>query len=132
MAKVRSFIYCEEIEQQPTPTGPKANIIGPIGEINLMGIPSFYSFSVACTIVELDSTKVNELQIHFVAPNGELLNDTGVIEIPILEEKIAKSLQMNLRFNNLPFREEGEFVTKVYFNGEEIDRFPISAHIDNI
>ncbi len=128
MAKVISFTYCEDIEQQRTEKGTRANIVGPIGEIKLIGIPSHFTFSIACTIVEIDSTVINTLRSQFIAPNEEILNDTGVFEVPILEDKVGRSLQMNLKFNNLPLKEEGEFRTIIFFNNEKIGEFPITVY----
>lgn len=133
MARVVSFVYCENIQNEIIPSVgqvPKAHIIGPLSTLNPISIPGNFSFSVSIGIQGLDTSNKNTFRIVFVDPKGIILNDTNTVEIPHgiptgNLPKGAEGIQINFDVRNLVFNEEGDYKTQVYFNQELLGEYPI-------
>lgn len=134
MARVVSFVYCENVQNETVPVGsgqvPKAHIIGPLSTLNPISIPGNFSFSISVGIQGFDSSDRNTFRITFVDPKGNVLNDTNLIEIPHglptgNLPRGAEGIQINFDVRNLILEEEGDYKTLVYFNQKLLGEYPI-------
>lgn len=133
MEYISSFTYCDSIQTEFTPQGPKPQIVNPLQVLAPIAIPSNYSFSVACNLAGFDAKKENAIRICFVSPSGEVINDTQEIKFKIPDDQIKVDkpamMQFNLDMRNVAIRETGVFSTKVYVNGNEIGDYKIAVVI---
>lgn len=128
-AFVTSFTYCDNIQTEFTPQGQKTNIFNPLNALAPVAIPGNYSFAISCAIAGLKEADVNMLQMKFVTGSGTVINDTGVISIPLPSKNADQNqptvLQFNFDIRNLVLTEEGIYTTEVYANGEKIGEYKI-------
>ncbi|MDO4720213.1 MAG: hypothetical protein Q4A78_06085 [Peptostreptococcaceae bacterium] len=131
MAYVSSFTYCENIQTEMTPQGPRLQIITPLQVLKPVALPSNYSFAVACSIAGFDITKENKVQIIFVSPTNQTVNDTREIEFYMAGENAddssSNAMQFNLDLRNVVLREKGIHTTRVFANGELIGEYKIEV-----
>lgn len=131
MAYISSFIYCDSIQMEMTPQGPRNQIVNPLQVLAPIAIPGNYSFAIACNVAGFDVEKENSVRIQFVSSSNQILNDTGDIkfQIPIDQKKLDKPsvMQFNLDLRNLIFHEVGLYSTKVFVNGEQIGEYKIQV-----
>ncbi len=131
MAYISSFIYCDSIQMEMTPQGPRNQIVNPLQVLAPIAIPGNYSFAIACNIAGFDVEKENSVRIKFVSSDEQLLNDTGDIkfQLPVDQMKADKPsvMQFNLDMRNLVFHEVGIYSTKVFVNGEQIGEYKIQV-----
>lgn len=131
MEYISSFIYCDSIQTEITPQGPRHQIVNPLQVLMPIAVPGNYSFSVACTVAGYDVKQENRVKIRFCSASGQILYDTGDIKIQIPAEQIIPEkpgvMQFNLDMRNLVFRETGLYSTIVYFNGVEIGEHKIEV-----
>lgn len=131
MEYISSFIYCDNIQIEMTPQGPRHQVVNPLQVLSPVSIPSNYSFSIACNVAGFDVTKENRVRVCFLAPSGNMVNDTGEIKFQIPQEQIKPNrpnvMQLNLDMRNVVLKEEGLYSTNVYVNGEEIGNYKISV-----
>ena len=117
MIYISSFTYCDSIQTEMTPQGPRNQIVNPLQMLAPIAIPSNYSFAIACNIAGFDATKENSVRIQFISPSGQVLNDTGEVkfQLPVEQLKLDKLgvMQFNLDMRNLVLREVGVYSTKV-------------------
>lgn len=131
MAYISSFTYCDSIQMEMTPHGPRNQIVNPIQILAPIAIPGNYSFAIACSVAGFDVQKENSVRIQFVSSGNQILNDTGdiKIQVPIGQIKSDKPgvMQFNLDLRNLILREVGLYSTKVFINGEQIGEYKIQV-----
>lgn len=131
MVYISSFIYCDSIQMEMTPQGPRNQIVNPLQVLAPIAIPGNYSFAIACNIAGFDVEKENSVRIQFVSSGEQLLNDTGDIkfQLPIDQMKPGKPgvMQFNLDMRNLVFNEVGIYSTRVFVNGEQIGEYKIEV-----
>lgn len=131
MAYISSFTYCDSIQMEMTPQGPRNQIVNPLQVLAPIAIPGNYSFAVACNVAGFDVEKENSVRIQFVSSSNQILNDTGDIkfQIPIDQIKVDKPsvMQFNLDMRNLILHEVGLYSTKVFVNGEQIGEYKIQV-----
>ncbi len=131
MAYISSFTYCDSIQMEMTPQGPRNQIVNPLQVLAPIAIPGNYSFAIACNIAGFDVEKENSVRIKFVSSDEQLLNDTGDIkfQLPVDQMKADKPsvMQFNLDMRNLVFHEVGIYSTKVFVNGEQIGEYKIQV-----
>ena len=131
MIYISSFTYCDSIQTEMTPQGPRNQIVNPLQMLAPIAIPSNYSFAIACNIAGFDATKENSVRIQFISPSGQVLNDTGEVkfQLPVEQLKLDKLgvMQFNLDMRNLVLREVGVYSTKVLVNGEHIGEYKIQV-----
>lgn len=131
MVYISSFIYCDSIQMETTPQGPRNQIVNPLQVLAPIAIPGNYSFAIACNIAGFDVEKENSVRIQFVSSDEQLLNDTGDIkfQLPIDQTKPGKPgvMQFNLDMRNLVFNEVGIYSTRVFANGEQIGEYKIEV-----
>ena len=131
MAYISSFTYCDSIQMEMTPQGPRNQIVNPLQVLAPIAIPGNYSFAIACNVAGYDVKKENSFRIQFVSSSNQILNDTGDIkfQIPIDQIKVDKPsvMQFNLDMRNLIIHEVGLYSTKVFVNGEQIGEYKIQV-----
>lgn len=131
MAYISSFTYCDSIQMEMTPQGPRNQIVNPLQVLAPIAIPGNYSFAIACNVAGFDIEKENSVRIQFVSSSNQILNDTGDIkfQIPIDQIKVDKPsvMQFNLDMRNLILHEVGLYSTKVFVNGEQIGEYKIQV-----
>lgn len=131
MAYISSFTYCDSIQMEMTPQGPRNQIVNPLQVLAPIAIPGNYSFAIACNVAGFDVEKENSVRIQFVSSSNQILNDTGDIkfQIPIDQIKVDKPsvMQFNLDMRNLILYEVGLYSTKVFVNGEQIGEYKIQV-----
>lgn len=129
MAYISSFTYCDSIQMEMTPQGPRNQIVNPLQVLAPIAIPGNYSFAIACNVAGFDVEKENSVRIQFVSSGNQILNDTGDIkfQIPVDQIKADKPsvMQFNLDMRNLILHEVGLYSTKVFVNGEQIGEYKI-------
>ncbi len=129
MAFVSSFTYCDNIQGELTPQGPRNKIMNPLQVIAPIAIPGNYSFAVACAIAGFNENEINSVRMKFMTEKGNVINDTGDISFQIPPEIIKANqpatMQFNLDFRNLVLPEQGVYSTVVFANGEKIGEYKI-------
>lgn len=135
MAYISSFTYCDSIQMEMTPQGPRNQIVNPLQVLAPIAIPGNYSFAIACNVAGFDIEKENSVRIQFVSSSNQILNDTGDIkfQIPIDQIKVDKPsvMQFNLDMRNMILHEVGLYSTKVFVNGEQIGEYKIQVIVDD-
>lgn len=123
-AYISSFTYCDSIRTEVTPEGTSNEIVTPLQQLEPIAIPGNYSFAISCSITGFDVDKVNTVQILFQDFNKQILYDSGVVEfqVPVNQQqkKGMTSMQFNIDFRNLVFRNEGLYSTEIIFNGKSL------------
>lgn len=131
MVYISSFTYCDSIQMEMTPQGPRNQIVNPLQVLAPIAIPGNYSFAIACNVAGFDVAKENSVRIQFVSSSNQILNDTGDIkfQIPIDQIKLDKPsvMQFNLDLRNLILHEVGLYSTKVFVNDEQIGEYKIQV-----
>lgn len=131
MAYISSFTYCDSIQMEMTPQGPRNQIVNPLQVLAPIAIPGNYSFAIVCNVAGFDVEKENSVRIQFVSSSNQILNDTGDIkfQIPIDQIKVDKPsvMQFNLDMRNLILHEVGLYSTKVFVNGKQIGEYKIQV-----
>lgn len=59
MAYISSFTYCDSIQMEMTPQGPRNQIVNPLQVLAPIAIPGNYSFAIACNVAGFDVEKEN-------------------------------------------------------------------------
>ena len=136
MAYISSFTYCDSIQMEMTPQGPRNQIVNPIQVLAPIAIPGNYSFAIACNVAGFDVEKENSVRIQFVSSSNQILNDTGDIkfQIPINQIKLDKPsvMQFNLDMRNLILYEVGLYSTKIFVNDEQIGEYKIQVIVGEV
>lgn len=131
MTYISSFIYCDSIQTEITPQGPKPQIVNPLQVLAPIAVPGNYSFSVACNLAGFNSDVENTVRLQFVSPSGQVVYDTNDIgfKIPVEQLQAGKpaAMQFNMDLRNLVFREVGLYSTKVFFNQDLIGEYKIEV-----
>ena len=129
MEYISSFTYCDSIQTDFTPQGPRHQIVSPLQVLSPIALPSNYSFAIACGIAGFDVTKENSAKIQFVSPTGQIINDTGDINFQFPPEQTNPGkpsvMQINLDMRNVALREIGIHSTKIFINDIEIGEYKI-------
>jgi hypothetical protein len=131
MVYVSSFTYCDNIQTEMTPQGPRNQIVNPLQVLAPIAVPGNYSFAIVCNIAGFDTMKENCVRIQFTLPNGQVLNDTGDIKFQLPAEQLKQGkpgvMQFNLDMRNLVLSEVGLYSTKVLVNGKQIGEYKIQV-----
>lgn len=72
------------------------------------------------------------MQIIFLSPGGQIINDTREIEFQmenrgVDDQDSSDAMQFNLELRNIILREKGIHTTKIFFNGELIGEYKIKV-----
>lgn len=129
MAYISSFTYCDSIQTEFTPQGPKSTIVTPLQVLAPIAIPGNYSFAIACAVAGFDETVENTVRVQFLTESGQVINDTGDITFQAPPEAVVPNhpaiMQFNLDFRNMVLPETGLYSTAVVVNGEKIGEYKI-------
>lgn len=132
MAKIINFVYCKEIQnRQQTPNSPfETIIIGPMPQIIVPFIPSMFSFSLSFGLLWQNNDNAVQLQCRFANPNGDVINDTGIIDLTnpmqTTDEK-KRGFQCNLDMRNIPLETEGTYTSEISINGNTVGVYGIEV-----
>ena len=136
MIKLKNFVYCNNVERNQIPNGGESlNAMGIVSALIPEFIPGSFSFSIVFSILGVDVTKSNSIQIVFAQKdNNKTLVDTGTISIPpttrdehVLIPDDYFGFNMSMDFRNVVFEEEGVYYTKSVFTGIDIGQSDIYA-----
>lgn len=131
MVYISSFTYCDSIQTEMTPQGPRNQIVNPLQVLAPIAVPGNYSFAISCNIAGFDAMQENCVRIQFISPDGKVLNDTGDIkfQLPVEQLKLDKLgvMQFNLDMRNLVLTEVGLYSTRVVVNDEQIGEYKIQV-----
>ncbi len=134
MACLKSFLYCEGVNMEITPNGPKPHLVGPLITLSPMFIPGMFSFSIFMHIGEEDIKGMKTFRVVFKKKDSiEAIVDTGNQNLQSPEEKEitlpeeARGFMINMDFRNVVIKEEGLYVSEVYYNDEKIGESIIYA-----
>ena len=130
MAILSNFIYCINAERTDNGEGNDGNInaIGIMSAITPEFVPGTFSFSIIFTVLDVDTTKNNTVQVIFKQDSEEnSLADTGIVTVPPMPDRNItglpdeyKGMNMSMDLRNVIFESEGLYTTKVIFNGTEL------------
>lgn len=135
MPKISTFMYCEGSMNEILPNGQqRIHIVSPQHFFAPQFIPGTLSFSVVFGILEIDTTLPHDLRFFLKSPSGESIVDPGLINIPVNTTPDVMSMPedmrgfiVNLSFQNVILRDEGEFFSEIYLDDEKIGRYPIKV-----
>ena len=63
MVYISSFTYCDSIQTEMTPQGPRNQIVNPLQVLAPIAVPGNYSFAIACNIAGFDAKQENCVRI---------------------------------------------------------------------
>ncbi|WP_455793016.1 DUF6941 family protein [Clostridium butyricum] len=129
MERISTFVYCESVQNENTPTGIKNNILGPMNALRPMYIPGTFSFSIFLSILGIDLSKTHIMKIIFTDGKENIVN-TGDSQLPAqdLEPDLPESergFMMNMDLRNVVLKKEGIYKTQVYFDDKLLGEYPI-------
>ena len=131
MAYISSFVYCDSIQNEITPQGPRSRINNPLQVLSPIAIPGNFSFAISLNIAGFDASIDNTLSLSFSDPSSfEIYNSGNVnIKLPNEGEQLVKptAIQFNLDLRNIIVPVEGIYSTKVFFNSVEIGNYKIEV-----
>lgn len=128
MLKITSFVYCTAIEQAPN--GPALR--GILQFLAPKMLPTEYSFSISFGVFDLGKMENLKVRYIFKDPDGEIVNDTNEIDIPLAEDMQKHNhigMQLNLDLKNLVLSKQGEYYSEVYINENLAGKYPIDVFI---
>lgn len=117
MPKISNFIYCLNAITSEMET----NAIGVLSAITPEYVPGAFSFSILCSVMDLEEGNHN-VSMKFMAPSGKILVDIDAI-IPyekntmsnLPKEHIGINISTNLQ--NVVFESAGMYRTEVSIDG---------------
>lgn len=135
MAKLTNFIYCLNAERVPASDGKGENInaVGIMSALTPEYVPGAFSFSIIFSILDINFSENNMIQIIFSKDGEEnCLVDSGIITLQpqLYVDKVGlpneyKGLNLSMDFRNVIFEAEGLYKTSVCFNNELLTEQPI-------
>jgi hypothetical protein len=137
MPRISTFMYSEGSGHEALPSGEqRLHVVQPLHIFTPIFVPGTFSFSVVFGILDIDTDKDYNLRFTFESPvkTEELLIDTGLIHLPRTNDpkvmdlpKDMRGIMMNLGFQNVIFRNDGTYTSKVYFDNQILGEFPIKV-----
>ena len=133
MAYVSSFAYCDSLQQQKNSVGKtQIQIVNPLDELNLVAVPSAFSFAILCVITDLEIDKNHIINLDFITPHHKTIT---VARLPITAselsgtEKEVRNIRVGVDIRNCIFYEGGSYATKVYVDDELIGEYKIQVEV---
>lgn len=125
MAKLFSFTLCDSINNQLTPDGTVPTLIAPQIALRPQYVPGNFSFGLAIGMSEIDLHISNKLNLVIKSPGGNMIHDSGVIDLPIVskDDTLPQEYQgfmICIDIRNLAISCEGEYVFTFNLNGEYV------------
>lgn len=135
MEYISSFLYCDSVQTEITPQGPRPQIIKPLQFLEPVAIPSNYSFAISCSIAGFDINVKNSIRFQFISPENEIVYDTQNIEFEIPKNpdglSMPNAMQFNMDMRNLVLREKGVYSTRVFFNNKFMNEYKIEVIVSD-
>lgn len=128
MLKITSFVYCTAIEQAPN--GPALR--GVLQFLAPKMLPTEYSFSISFGVYDLGKMEKLKIRYVFKDPDGEIVNDTNDVDIPLTEDMQQQNhvgMQLNLDLKNIVLSKQGEYYSEVYINEKLSGSYPIDVFL---
>lgn len=125
MAKVANFLYCLKSITSET----EASAMGILCAITPDYIPGAFSFSIICSIVDLEVGD-HSVILHFIKPSGvELLKIEGQVPFQVNEQCNLPNdyvgINISADLQNVVFEESGLYKTIVEVNNIELGTYEI-------
>mgnify|MGYP004470287633 FL=1 len=125
MPKVSNFIYCMNSNTSDT----EANALGVISAITPDFVPGAFSFSILCSILDLEEKEYG-ISIQFINPKGEVLVDVnGTVQykenVKTNLPKEYKGINISSNWQNVLFKESGIYKTIVKIDDIDCGTFEI-------
>lgn len=139
MAKISSFIFCDNVQQQLV-QGNNAvsnvifNLINPLQVLSPYTIPGSFSFSFSVGLSDFDTTTSNTLCIQFRDPFDKIVTELADISLPPMPNDIVtlplefRSIRFNADLRNVLIENTGFYSMLVLFNKQAIGEFSIPAY----
>jgi hypothetical protein len=134
MARVVSFMYADNTTNERTANNEGALIVhSPLIVFRPLFVPCLFSFSIVAGIQDFDANKGHNIKLEFWKNGGDApLVRTEDFQLPPIEEKSdlpshLKGFVFNIDLRNVPFRENGEYFTEIFFDGESLGKYPINV-----
>lgn len=132
---ISSFMFSDETQNvQTQPQSASLHLINPLNVIRPHFVPGSYTFAMSFGILRLLLTQSHNLQIIMKSPSGKISLDTGVIYIsqpaPVEDDLPleAHGMMFNFNFRNVPFEENGEYLTTIIIDEQEIGEYPLFVY----
>lgn len=133
MARLKSFLYCEGVNIEQTPNGPKHNLIGPLQTLSPMFIPGMFSFSIFMSISGKEVCEPCTFRVAFKKVDmDEYILDTGNQSLPGIEvegniPEDSHGFMINMDLKNVVIKSEGLYISEIYLNNIKIGESDIYA-----
>ena len=123
MVRLTNFVYCAD--SRLTNEKNAVDALNILSVFKPSYIPGPFTFSIVFSLIGVEENNRNRIRIEFQQDFGakEILFNSGEIVIPefkkdnLNEDKIT-GLNFRFEFKNVIFKENGLYVTKIYFNDE--------------
>lgn len=131
MVRVSTFMYSEDTISDPTPQGPRLNVVNPQLVFRPMFLPSLFSFAITFGISGIDNSQEHKFKFLFFAPNDVELLINSEFMLPINTEEKAelpleeRGVMMNMNLRNVPFKVEGVYNSELIVDGVSLGKFSI-------
>lgn len=114
------LIFCDSVKSEKLQNGIQNSLVGVMQFIEPVNIPGNFTFTVACFLSGIDTTKTNTLRASWIDPNGKSTTEFDNIILPAIKPVGLGSdslrAQINLEFRNIVLFIEGEYTVEVYIN----------------
>jgi len=135
MPRLSAFVISENVQSIPALGGMFAQqVTGPMIALRPQFIPSSLSFGITFGVSGVNPTQANKLQTRILSPDGKVLNDTGVIDLPIDPNDDPelpleyRGFIMNMDLRNIAIETSGCYTIELYVNGDLIDTRKIPVY----
>lgn len=124
MANLVSFVICESINNMPAANmGVVPTLVAPQVALRPQFIPGNFSFGISVGLTGIDLNKVNKVRFTIKNPDNNVVQDSGITELPIPPHDSALPAQyqgfmMSIDIRNLAIHSEGEYIFAFYLNDE--------------
>lgn len=124
MAKIVSFVICESVNNMPVANmNVVPTLVAPQVALRPQYVPGSFSFGVALGINDINLKHVNKVRFVIKSPEGAVLQDSGVSELPVAPKDSSLPVQyqgfmMCIDIRNLAIPCEGEYVFSFFINEE--------------
>ncbi|NNU94844.1 hypothetical protein ETC01_17315 [Geobacillus sp. NFOSA3] len=133
MPRVSTFMYCESTEINPNTGQMRINV--PMHIFTPAFVPGMFSFSVVFGLLGIEINPNNTFRVRFVSPNNEAIIDTNDLPFPTPNPNDnvrnlppeMRGMIFNFDFRNVVFRQNGQYKTEIFVNGDKLGEFPIDV-----
>jgi len=136
MEKLVYFMISDSLQNVIQPNNVSVpQLICPLLALRPQFIPSNFSFALTIGIQSVDLYTENKLKITFESPTGEILPNIGEFSLPKEQTKDHRlptqyrGFVMSIDVRNFPFKIEGCYKFKVYFNDQLLSEQDMPVYI---